>query len=80
MDALTNLYATTYGVEPERVRQAAYHRTQGMLYSDRWVNAGRPENSPLLAQEEEELFKSYTALRSAVEARPSEPLPASVEQ
>ena len=73
VDAVAALYAVTYGVEPERVRQAAYHRVQGMLYSDYWVNAGKPENSPLLAQEEEELLKSYTALRDALAGRATEP-------
>ena len=73
VDAVAALYAVTYGVEPERVRQAAYHRVQGMLYSDYWVNAGKPENSPLLAQEQEELLKSYTALRDALVGRATEP-------
>ena len=73
VDAVAALYAVTYGVEPERVRQAAYHRVQGMLYSDYWVNAGKPENSPLLAQEQEELLKSYTALRDALAGRATEP-------
>lgn len=66
VDALVNLYARVYGVEPKRVREAAYHRAQGMLYSDYWVNAGKPDGSPLLAQEEDELFKSYAALREAL--------------
>ena len=73
VDAVAALYAVTYGVEPERMRQAAYHRVQGMLYSDYWVNAGKPENSPLLAQEQEELLKSYTALRDALAGRATEP-------
>ena len=50
-----------------RAQDAAYHRAQGILYSDYWVNQGKPPNSPLLAQEEEEFVKSYTALRAAVE-------------
>lgn len=66
IDALTNLYSATYQVAPESVRQAAYHRAQAMVYSDRWIVEGIPEDSPLLAQEEEELIKSYTALREAV--------------
>jgi hypothetical protein len=74
VDAVAALYAATYGVPAERLRQAAYHRAQGMLYSDYWVNAGKPENSPLLAQEEEELLKSYTALRDALSGRATEPL------
>lgn len=74
VEAVAALYAATYGVPAERLRQAAYHRVQGMLYSDYWVNAGKPENSPLLAQEEEELLKSYTALRNALSGRATEPL------
>jgi hypothetical protein len=66
IEALTNLYATTYQVSPDSVRQAAYHRAQAMACSDRWVNDGRAENSPLLEQEEAELIKSYAALRAAV--------------
>jgi hypothetical protein len=38
-----------------------------MLWSDRWVNAGRPENSTLLAQGQEELVKAYSALREIFE-------------
>ena len=67
VDALANTYAIAYGVPPERVQDAAYHRAQGMLCSDLWVNDGRRVDSPLLAQEEEELVKAYTALRAAVE-------------
>lgn len=66
IDALANLYAATFGVSPARVRDAALHRALAMVYSDRWVNDGRDSRSPLLAQEEEELFKSYRALRDAV--------------
>ncbi|MBI4788253.1 MAG: hypothetical protein HY782_14575 [Chloroflexi bacterium] len=68
VDALTDIYALAYGTTRERVRQAAFHRAQGMLYSDYWVNDGKQSSSPLLAQEEEELCKSYAALRDAVAA------------
>ncbi|HEY4688172.1 MAG TPA: hypothetical protein VIK33_02585 [Anaerolineae bacterium] len=68
IDALAKLYATMYRVPYESVRQAAYHRAQAMLYSDQWIEEGKDGNSPLLAQEEEELIKSYTALREAVSA------------
>jgi hypothetical protein len=37
-----------------------------MLYSDLWVNAGKPAESPLLEQEEEALYQSYTALKAAI--------------
>ncbi|MBI5303336.1 MAG: hypothetical protein HY868_14470 [Chloroflexi bacterium] len=66
VDALADLYAASFAVPRERVRDAAYHRAYAMVYSDRWVNDGRDSSSPLLAQEEEELFKSYSALRDAV--------------
>lgn len=66
VDALADLYALAYDVPRERVQEAAYHRAQGMLYSDYWVNQGKAPHSPLLAQEEEELCKSYMALRAAV--------------
>ena len=68
VDALTRIYALAYDTTEARVREAAYHRAQGMLYSDYWVNQGKPPTSPLLAQEEEELCKSYAALRAAVAA------------
>ena len=66
VDALTQLYAAIYKVDPASVCQAAYHRAQAMIYSDRWVTSERDENSPLLAREEEELVTSYAALRQAV--------------
>jgi hypothetical protein len=66
VDALADQYAAAYGVRPAQVREAAYHRAQAMLYSDQWVNSGRPTDSLLLAQEEDELVKAYTTLREAV--------------
>lgn len=66
VNALTELYAATYGVEPARVREAALRRAEAMIYSDRWVNEGRVAGSPLLARVEAELLKSYAALRAAV--------------
>jgi hypothetical protein len=65
-DALTDIYALAYDVDRARVRDAAYHRAQGMLYSDYWVNQGKPPDSPLLTQEEDELRQGYAALRAAV--------------
>jgi hypothetical protein len=67
VEALTNLYAAVYGVETEQVRVAAYHRAEAMVYSDRWVNEGKADGSPLLTQVEDELIKSYTALRDSVQ-------------
>jgi hypothetical protein len=66
IEAIEDLYAESYGLEPAKVREAARLRAKGMLYSDLWVNAGKPENSPLLAQEEEALFQSYTLLKKLV--------------
>ena len=66
VDALTDLYAETYGIEPAKVQDATRQRAMGMLYSDLWVNEDRPANSPLLVQEEEALYKSYVALKEAI--------------
>ena len=64
--AVRDLYAEAYGIEPERLEKAAALRVQGMLYSDLWVNAGKPTGSPLLAQEEEALYQGYAALKQAI--------------
>jgi len=64
--ALAEAYAVAYGIKPEQVHEAAYHRAMGMLYSDQWVNGERDVNSPLLNREEEELVQAYTALRAAL--------------
>jgi hypothetical protein len=66
VDALTGLYAEAYGIQPAQVLAAARQRAQGMLYSDLWVNAGKPADSPLLAQEEEALLQSYAKLKEAI--------------
>ena len=66
VDAVAQAYAAAYGVDPASVREAAYYRAQAMVHSDQWVKAGLPANSPLLAQEQEELRKSYAALRRAI--------------
>ena len=66
VDALTDLYAEAYGVEPSSVKEATRLRAMGMLYSDLWVNEGKPADSPLLAQEEEALYQSYKALKEAI--------------
>ncbi|MBI3762622.1 MAG: hypothetical protein HY260_12295 [Chloroflexi bacterium] len=66
VDALADLWAQAYGVPIATMRQAAYHRALGILASDRWVRAGKPMDGPLLAEEEEELFKGYAALREAI--------------
>jgi hypothetical protein len=66
VDALAGLYAEAYGIDAAKVREAARLRAAGMLYSDLWVNAGKPAGSPLLIQEEDALLQSYTALKSAI--------------
>jgi len=66
VEALANLYAEAYGIPVERAQDAARLRALGMLYSDQWVNAGKPKNSPLLTQEEETLLQSYVALKEAI--------------
>ena len=73
VEALIDLYAATFRLPRERVRDAAHWRAEAMRYSDQWVNESKASGSPLLAQVEAELLKSYTALRAAVE-----PVPASV--
>ncbi len=66
VEALMDLYAEAYGTEPAKVRESARLRAAGMLYSDLWVNAGKPADSPLLVQEEDALFRSYSALKDAI--------------
>jgi hypothetical protein len=66
VDALTGLYAEAYGLNPAKVQAAARQRAQGMLVSDLWVNAGKPADSPLLAQEEQTLLQSYASLKEAI--------------
>jgi hypothetical protein len=66
VDALTCLYEEIYGAELEKFKEAAYQRAMGMLYSDLWVNEGKPANSSLLVQEEEALYLGYKALKEAI--------------
>jgi hypothetical protein len=66
VEALADLYAAAYGIERAKVQISARQRAQGMLYSDLWVNAGKPADSPLLAQEEEALLQSYAKLKEAI--------------
>ena len=66
VETLKNLYAEAYGVEPEKVKEAASLRAKGMLCSDLWVNAGKPADSPLLVHEEEALYQSYAALKKVI--------------
>jgi hypothetical protein len=64
--AVRDLYAEAYGIEPAKLEKAAALRVQGMLYSDLWVNAGKPADSPLLVKEEEALYEGYEALKQAI--------------
>jgi hypothetical protein len=66
IEAVACAYAAAYRVDPATVREAAYHRARAMVYSDGWVLSERDPNDPRLQQEEDELIKSYTALRNAV--------------
>ena len=66
VDAVACLYEQVYGAESEKFKEAAYHRVMGMLYSDRWVNEGKLAHSPLLVQEEQELYLGYQALKEAI--------------
>jgi hypothetical protein len=68
VDAVAAAFAAAYNLPLEKVRQAAYHRAQGMLQSDLWVNQGKPALSPLLALEEEELARGYIELQAALAA------------
>jgi hypothetical protein len=66
VDALTCLYEEIYGAESDKFKEAAYQRALGMLYSDLWVNQGKPAESLLLVQEEEALYLGYKALKEAI--------------
>jgi hypothetical protein len=65
--ALIDLYSYVYGADREAMRPAACKRVEAMLLSDRWVQAGRRLDDPLLAEERRALVASYAALRVAVE-------------
>jgi hypothetical protein len=65
-EAVACAYAAAYRVDPTIVREAAYHRALAMVYSDAWVLSARDPHDPRLQQEEDELIKSYTALKKAV--------------
>lgn len=66
IEALRDLYAYTYGVDPADVRQAAALRAEAMDVSDRWVAAGCDVDDPLLAEERALLVRSYASLLAAV--------------
>jgi hypothetical protein len=64
--ALRDLYAYTYQEPPERVRRAAELRAEAMDVSDRWIEAGKDPEHPLLREERALLVRSYAALLAAV--------------
>jgi hypothetical protein len=66
VDALTALYAHVYGVPPGSVREAARHRAEAMVISDRWVADGCDPDSPAVTAERAALVRGYTVLRGAV--------------
>lgn len=66
VEALACLYEELYGKKSQKLRAAAHQRAMGMLYSDLWVNQGKPANSPLLDQEEEALYLGYRDLKEAI--------------
>jgi hypothetical protein len=66
VDALSDLYAYSYSVEPAAVRPAAALRAEAMDVSDGWVDAGCDPADPQLAAERALLIRSYAALLSAV--------------
>jgi hypothetical protein len=66
VEAIAALYAHVYGVEVDAVRAAARERAYAMDVSDRWVEEGCDLASPLIADEQAALVRSYAALLSAV--------------
>jgi hypothetical protein len=64
--ALTDLYAYVYAEPPEAMREAARRRVEAMDLSDRWVEAGRRLDDPLLEEERNALVASHSALLRAV--------------
>jgi hypothetical protein len=66
IEAVACAYSAVYNLPPAQLWEAAQYRAEAMVYSDAWVKSVRDPNSPLLAQEETALVKSYTALKKAV--------------
>ena len=66
VEAVAQAYAAAYRLDPADVREAAYHRARAMVYSDAWVIGERDPDSPLLLREQDELLRSYAALRRVV--------------
>jgi hypothetical protein len=66
VDALSRLYAFTFGVDEAALRPAAEHRARAMDIVDQWVTDGRHMSSPLLPPMRAALIRSYAAMLAAV--------------
>jgi len=66
VDALSRLYAFTFGLEEAALRPAAEYRAKAMDMVDQWVTDGRRAGSPLLPPMRAALVRSYAALLAAV--------------
>jgi hypothetical protein len=66
VQALVDVYAYVYGVEPAAVRLAAQLRADAMVVSDAWVAAGCDVADPRLTEERALLVRSFAALLAAV--------------
>jgi hypothetical protein len=66
VNALRDLYAYCYSVDPADVRLAGALRAQAMDVSDRWVADGCDPHDPRLTEERALLVRSYAALLAAV--------------
>jgi len=66
VDALSRLYAYTFGIDEAALRPAAEHRARAMDLVDQWVTEGRQMDSPLLPPMRAALVRSYAALLAAV--------------
>jgi len=66
VDALSRLYAYTFGIDEAALRPAAEHRARAMDMADQWVKEGRLMDSPLLPPMRAALVRSYAALLAAV--------------
>ena len=66
VDALSRLYAYTFGIDESALRPAAEYRARAMDLVDQWVTEGRRMDSPLLPPMRAALVRSYAALLAAV--------------
>jgi hypothetical protein len=66
VDALSRLYAFSFGIDEVVLRPAAEHRVRAMDIVDQWVAEGRLMDSPLLPAMRAALVRSYAALLAAV--------------